>query len=304
MPDLYERVQQPERELQREREINAAMRRRGEVAAYQPFPAAGADAPRVPLIDRPGIIAVCSGDRTTYPQFASVLATIQRPQGTLLHWQLAGGGALARARNAHAQTALEYNAGWIWFIDDDHVFSSDVLMRLLAHDKDLTVPIVLMRTEPFRWVAWEHFPVPRDASDADLAQLFRAHPCPPYRLLPWQRGGLIELGAAGTAGLLISAEVLRALKAPWFQFGKFGGDSGGEDVWFHLCARRAGFKIFCDVDTPLGHLAPMAIWPAGDLETGHITARLDYGVFTPAERRIHSGFPEAAVEQVPDGVVV
>ncbi len=34
---------------------------------------------RVPLIDRPGIVAVVSGDRTTYPQFAGCAHRRVRP---------------------------------------------------------------------------------------------------------------------------------------------------------------------------------------------------------------------------------
>jgi len=35
-----------------------------------------------------------------------------------------------------------------------------------------------------------------------------------------------------------------------------------EDVEFCLRVRRAGFRIAVDLDTPVGHVTPMAVWPA------------------------------------------
>jgi hypothetical protein len=61
----------------------------------------------VPLVNRPGVIAVVSGDRTTYPQFAGNVATLATTRGSSLLWQLAGGGGVAQARNILVERALK-----------------------------------------------------------------------------------------------------------------------------------------------------------------------------------------------------
>jgi GT2 family glycosyltransferase len=248
--------------------------------------------PRIPLIDRPGVIAVCSGDRTTYPQFSADVATLQSPRGSLLHWRISGGGDLARARNDHVEKALEYDAGWIWFIDDDHVFATDILLRLLRHDKDLCVPAVMTRKEPHRWIACAPFPVKSDASDAELAALTNVSV--PYPQLRPHQQGLVEIGLGGTGGVLISRELLDAMPAPWFEWGRFGADGAGEDTWFFLKARRLGYRIWCDLSAELGHLTTAVVWPSRHPETGAMVPRIHCSEFSPPARRTHAGFATGA----------
>jgi GT2 family glycosyltransferase len=231
---------------------------------------------REPLLNRPGAVCVVSGDRTTYPQFAYNVATLRTTRGTNLLWQIAGGGGVARARNILVEQALQFGAGWVWFIDDDHVFSPDILGRLLRHDVDIVVPAVLLRQPPHDLVAWQVFPVSPTATDDDLVALSKAHKARPA--LPAGLTGLVEVGHAGAAGMLISSEVLEQLEAPWFEWGRFGADGAGEDTWFCLKARRAGFQIFCDLDTPMGHLNTCAVWPQSDVYGGLEPAfKFDFG---------------------------
>lgn len=211
------------------------------------------------LFEQPGAILVVSGDRTTYPEFAANVATLQTTPGSRLYWQRAGGGALAEARNVLVQQALESGAAWCWFIDDDHVFPSGVLGPLLQHNRDVVVPLVMTRKPPIRPVMWQQFPVASSATDEELMQLWRWHREPPA-MKEGQRG-LIEIGHGGTGGMLIAARVFRALSQPWFEWRRFDGQTCGEDTWFCLKARRAGFRIWCDLDTPIGHLTTCAVWP-------------------------------------------
>jgi hypothetical protein len=214
---------------------------------------------RRPMLSKAGTILVVSGDRTVYPDFAATLTTVQTPAGSGLLWQKAGGGALATARNDLAVQALEAGAAWVWFIDDDHVFKPDIVGRLLRHDRDIVVPFVMTRRPPFRPVMWPMFEVGAAASDDDLMQAWRDVGNDPPKIP--DGGGLVEIGHGGTGGMLISARVLRALPQPWFEWRQFNGQSCGEDTWFCLKARRAGFRIWCDLDTPMGHLTTAAVWP-------------------------------------------
>jgi hypothetical protein len=236
---------------------------------------------RIPLLNRPGAVCVVSSDRSSvYPQFAAAVANLQTPPGSTMLWQLAGGSGLALARNAIVQQAVAMGAGWTWLIDDDHPFAPDILTRLLKHEKDLVAPLVLKRRPPHEAVARQLYPVSAGATDAELVAQFRAHrDDPPIR----PKGGLIEIGHTGTGGLLVSSEVLARMPRPWFSWDLMS-EGAGEDTLFCLRARAAGFQIFCDVDTPMGHWAPCAIWPNLDTATGTITPSFHFdGAASPAD---------------------
>ena len=217
----------------------------------------------------PGAICVVSSDRLTYQQFAVSVAVVEAPAGSVLLWYTTGGGGVARGRNFLVQKAMDAGAHWVWFIDDDHIFAPDTLKRLLKHDVEMCVPAVLERRPPHKLVAFEHYPVPPDATDRNLIELLDKHRRIPK--LPFPERGLIEIGAGGTGGMLIDMAVLRDMRKPWFEFGKFGGDSAGEDEWFCLKARRMGVQIWMDLDTKIGHLTTAAVWP-----DQHMSPRVDF----------------------------
>jgi hypothetical protein len=226
------------------------------------------------LIERPGVIAVVSGDRTTYPQFASCIATLATPPNTRLFWQLAAGGGVAAARNGLVDRAIAARAGWVWFIDDDHVFPNDVLGNLLRCEGDIVVPSVLQRQPPHHHVAWAPFDVDATMSDDELVSVATAEHA---RLLVGPNDtGKVEIGLAGAGGMLVRMEVFERMPAPWFEWARFGADSAGEDTWFCLKARRLGFTIHCDLDTRIGHLTTCAVWPARDPQAGAISPAFDF----------------------------
>jgi hypothetical protein len=226
---------------------------------------------RVPLLERPGVIGVVSGDRTTYPQFAADVATVQSTPGSRLIWRVASGGALAAARNEICNLALDHDAGWVWFIDDDHVFEPTILRSLLHADRDVCVPLVMTRLPPHAILAWSADPpVPPTATDAELKQLGLSVPSLAHGFPP-NTCGPIEIGMGATCGMLFSREVLNALPSPWFEWGRFEQDTSGMDTWFCLKARRAGFKVFCDPTTQMGHLTPCAVWPVYDPAYGAVS---------------------------------
>ena len=95
--------------------------------------------------------------------------------------------------------------------------------------------------------------------------------------------GLIEIGMGATACMLISVEVLAAMPRPWFEAGRLGQDTYGEDTWFCAKARRLGFQMFCDLDVSIGHLVTTAVWPSRHEDTGQMVPR--YG-FTYGEAEL------------------
>jgi hypothetical protein len=208
---------------------------------------AGGGTLMTPYTQRPGTIAVITPETGRYGAFHQCREALERPAGTAVHIRTGGGYSIADDRNRVVEAS---KGDWIWWLDDDHVFSHGTLMRLLAHFEDdrvdAVVPLCLKRKPPFSPVVLSLNPELTHATQAVVSQDDR---------------GLVEIGAAGGGGMLVRRRVFEAMPAPWFRPHP-RNPGGGEDIWFCQEMRRAGFRLFCDFDTPIGHIAPMAIWPS------------------------------------------
>ena len=254
---------------------------------------------RRPLIEQPVLIAVVSGDRTTYPHIGACLANVVMAgglaDGTRIGWNPGGGGALAHNRSQLAEQAILGDFGSVWFIDDDNAFTFDTLTRLLRHNVDVVVPVVLKRMPPHTPTMWAPWPIAPTATDADLVTGFTSsfrRDAPTFP--PRGARGLVEIGHGSTGGMLIATRVLRALDAPHFQFGKINTATAGEDSWLCLRARRAGFRLWCDLDTPMGHATSTVVWPKLDAEgaIGH-SYEFEWQALSP-KFRARLGYPTEA----------
>ena len=190
----------------------------------------------------PGTILITGSDLSRYTAFSLSLIGMHRPAGTVVSWIT--GANIAKNLN----DGLDMLHGeWVWRIDDDQVFTPSTLMRLLAHDVDLVAPLVMHRKPPFEPVAY------REQQ-------------PDGKFLPWAmtdipQYGLHPVAATGGSGLLIRRRVFEALEKPYFEIGQLKSDDLSEDLYFHQKARAAGFQAWLDVETSLGHLTPMVVWP-------------------------------------------
>jgi hypothetical protein len=148
---------------------------------------------------------------------------------------------------------------WLAMIDDDQVYAPDMIRRLVRRLRDprvdIVTPLVLRRDPP-------HLPMllgaPENPSDEPLAM----------RQLALKAGdrGLLEVHAAGTSVMVMRRAVIDRVQEPWFEFGA----AIGEDYNFCLKARAAGCRIFCDLDTRVGHVLPMAVWPHRSKDGSHV----------------------------------
>lgn len=188
-----------------------------------------------------GTICVVSNDTARYSFFAASLTSIQAPPDTSVRWRL--GSDRIRGRNTVVREALETGAEWVWFLDDDQAFQSDLLMRLLSHEVDIITPVYMQRVSPFAPVVYT------DRSDDGTYEPLFLHDYPVDT-------GLIEVRAAGTGGLLIRTEVFDFVAEPWFEYGE-----ASEDLMFCERARDAGYKVHCDLQAHLGHGTTASIWP-------------------------------------------
>jgi len=79
----------------------------------------------------------------------------------------------------------------------------------------------------------------------------------PIYLPGQEESGLVEIVAAGTAGMLIHRSVLVAVGGPrWFEY-----DAASEDLLFCNKAVEEGFQIYVDLSVKIGHITHAVIWP-------------------------------------------
>jgi hypothetical protein len=157
---------------------------------------------------------------------------------------------------------------WIWFIGDDHTFDPLLLINLLKHDVDVVVPVVTKRVPPFIPLAYKelHF-VP----GVELAMT-------PFT---WSElnhlQGLVLLAGAGHGGMLVKRKVIEALgEDHWFRVGEVEPDELSEDLSFCHRIRQAGFSIYLDTDSTLGHLNATSYIPTR-LHDGRWTIEAENG---------------------------
>lgn len=193
-----------------------------------------------------GTIGIIANDAARYTLFNVALTQLKHPPNTKVDWALCTD--MSRGRNMLVERSLEMGSEWILFIDDDHVFPSDLLLRLLSHDKPIVGSLYLRRHHPFAPNAFSHLREDKMYEPIDLT------------LLP--REGLLKVRAVGTAGMLIRSEVFREIPEPWFEYGQIGKWGASEDIIFCEKAAEAGIEVFVDLAAQLGHMAPCAIWPS------------------------------------------
>jgi hypothetical protein len=193
-----------------------------------------------------------------FADFSIALLHVLKPPGTKLAW--AKGGDVVRNCN---RLVKNLHGDWLWLIGDDHLFDPDIVLRLLACEKDVVVPLCLKRSAPFDPVVY---------SGQDENGKYE------YAELP--EHGLHEIYASGQAGMLIRRHVLEAIDEPWFD----RPENEGEDVRFCRKVREAGFKIHCDVDTQLGHIGLMHVWPQHGEDGWGIELNIGDGQLIPLKR--------------------
>ena len=190
-------------------------------------------------------VGVIANDTARYSLFAVALSQLRHPPQTEIYWKLSTD--IVRGRNGLVEAFLDSESEALFFMDDDHVFPGDLLLKLLEHDKPIVGSVYLRRQPPFSPLAFSHRSEDGLYQTIDLTEL--------------PREGLLKVQAVGTAGLLVRREVFEALDSPWFEYGKTERWDASEDIIFCEKAQDAGFEVFVDLDAHLGHMTPTAIWP-------------------------------------------
>jgi hypothetical protein len=205
-----------------------------------------------------GLIGVVAQETARYSMFGSSLSEMQLPEGWEVKWRF--GHDIAQQTNALIEEAVDRDKDWFWYLGDDHAWSPNLLEKLLAHNEDIVVPLCLMRNPPYRPVIWKEASEDTGASGDVIDGFARIN------LDDYPDGGLIQVHAAGGAGMLIRRNVLDGMEQPWFEAGRGLTARVGEDINFCQKANKAGFGIYCDLDAMLGHITTTVVWPVREYD--------------------------------------
>lgn len=207
----------------------------------------------------PGAIIVASGYTPRYHAFDRCMTLLEKPPGTGMctreginvefNWN-----SMIQERPANAQ--------WIFIMGDDHTFPPDFLLRLLARQVDVVVPLCSLRGYPFLPVIREIYEPGTPLSLGRCTPAETSFRNSAYDAIDG-KNGLIELTGyvTGNAGMLIRTSVFEKVHFPWFEVGKINPQLRSSDLHFCLKLRSAGIPLYVDTENTMGHICEMAAWP-------------------------------------------
>ena len=147
---------------------------------------------------------------------------------------------LLDARNEACKWAIENDMDYILWLDDDMIIPPDIWLfsQLEAYDKDIIAPLFFTR------------------KGVKLPLIFKKRKVNDYYIvydhIVNYKKGLQKVDAVGFGCLLMKTEILGKMQKPYFSY----TENMGEDIYFCVKAKEAGFDIWCDTDIVIGHLCP------------------------------------------------
>lgn len=132
--------------------------------------------------------------------------------------------SIDRMRNITAKIALDTNADYLMFVDDDVLIPLNTLQNLIACNADVAAGWTIIRGYPyknmfFRWV---------DDTKLNLANL-------DTKDITFDERGDIPVDAVGFSCVLIKTSALRKVASPYFVTGPFNT----EDIYYCVKLRQA-----------------------------------------------------------------
>lgn len=195
------------------------------------------------------VIVVPSSTLARFIVFELSIEGLLVPSGSHLSRAMSANIAL----NCNEAVRLYPEAWGYWFIDDDHQFDQHTLLRLMAHDQPVVVPVTCLKDPPFH-------PVLYKSERIDPKTGYKQYV--PYTWADLDgKTGLLDVFACGRSGMLIRRDVFAATPEPWFRLGQTNPEYAGEDMYFASVLRDRGIPIKADLDLTFGHVAPVSAWP-------------------------------------------
>ena len=140
-----------------------------------------------------------------------------------------GTSVLPKGRQTLCDAALNDNVTHVLWIDSDMKFPADMLIRCLRYAEPIVGINAMMRRPPY----------------LNCAQYENGQPV----VTSEDSAGLEKVARAGFGVLWVSAQVMREMERPFFQF-EYGADGKwyGEDYYFTAKAKALGFDCHIDHD--------------------------------------------------------
>jgi hypothetical protein len=198
----------------------------------------------------PGTIVLVEASLGRYSDFEVSLERLLVPTGTQLARIRGGSSALSQNVGVRGRTGE-----WVWFIDDDHTFEPDVLLRLLAHKVDVVAPLIPMRNAPYKLVLYKQL----DLTECEGRVTNYKEAFYDFHDIDGQTG-LIQVNGLPKAGCLIREKIWARMPMPIFKIGLIHPDDIEDDKYFMWEVReRYGVTLWCDTDQVINHLTTASI---------------------------------------------
>ena len=137
---------------------------------------------------------------------------------------------LLNQREKLIDEAIKMEADYVLWLDSDMMFPSNVVLKLLAHNKDIVACNYMKRSLPMKTVAYT------DLNDWDSWV-----PMEPQE-------ELVKVKGIGMGCILMKTDVFKKLEKPYFEF-RFKEDTKdwfGEDFILQDKIQKIGYEIFVD----------------------------------------------------------
>lgn len=154
----------------------------------------------------------------------------------------------AAIRNGMVKYAFDKHCTHVLMMDTDQIYPLDTIEKLINHNLPIVCGKVHRRYPPFDPLLYQKTRNKYKFTDT------------PDEL--WKDGQLVEVMATGAACMLLDIEVFRKVKYPWFKIlppTKKRPFTVGEDVYFWVNVREAGYKIFVDTSIEIGHISSLIV---------------------------------------------
>jgi len=208
-----------------------------------------------------------------YQQHPDIAVTVIRPPRSL---------PIALARTYLAREVLRGGYDYLWFTDQDASYLPQTLDRLMAWNVPIVGALCLIRAPAWctpmvfrgqKTPGSDFYKIPVDEVYNYLRMYADVEQNGPQIIEPVPEGSLFECDFTGCHCLLIKREVLETMTSPWF-----AGDPGQEDRYFCLEAKKAGFPVYVDFSTFVGHATGVRLLGVYDFMAHYLYQSLLEGI--------------------------
>jgi hypothetical protein len=180
-------------------------------------------------------------------EFFDCFYALELPPGSIGGYR-AVGGSIPNNLNRIVDLAIKEACTHVFIVEDDSLFGTDTVMRLLKHDVPVVAGLCRRRGTPFQSYIYSGI-----SKEGGLDW---------FKLRPSDRGLLGPkhgVKATGMGGILINTEVFKKLKRPYFATYYEGETEWGQDIVFGKSLIEAGIDVYCDTDVIIGHMTQCVI---------------------------------------------